>query len=268
MKRERLLRIIGDIDDEFIDEALIVRNKSYKKLFIGIAACFAVILLISAVVSFDGELPMLTVKELNDSSGFEGYWFYDIDEFKSANPWSEDVRIKKLPVFRNTYYGYTKDWTVKNPDTEKMEELLFETAKKLDMDTSLITEALTENENGECLAVAEDESYRIEVNSWLILNVTFKKNVLPGSFSVKKGSTYDDLYNSADCLKILFKDFSDMKKPCIDISKGDYDINKNRVWTISFYDGSGDDCKKIMNYNFERVYFYTDEEGRISSASR
>ena len=81
------------------------------------------------------DLPVLTVSDISaDDMGFEGLMAFDISELTNANPWTEDVSLTTLPVYRN-HQNYEENYYPVDVDWEQMNELLLETAGKLGMDT-------------------------------------------------------------------------------------------------------------------------------------
>ena len=55
-----------------------------------------------------------------------------------------------------------------------------------------------------------------------------------------------------------------MKKPILNIYHGDYDIYGRQLYNISFYEGKGDLIEKIINYNFNKINFSCDDNGKLS----
>lgn len=262
---ERLLRIISDIDEEFIENALPKQKKSNnKKLWLCIAACVAVVILSFTVSVQNEKLPTLTVTKTEDAMGFEGYMAHSIDELINNNPWTAESKIKKLPVYKNTFFKYTDDWTVTNPDKEKMKNILSKTAAAFDMESVKITENIAE-ENGIFSVSAENDDYLIKVNEWLQVNIEFKKDVLPSEYSFSFYESYESFSKNAKYLKSSFKKL--LENTETDISGGDYDIYENRCLYLSFYETAEDETERVINYNFRRISFYGDDSGKLKTAS-
>ena len=53
------------------------------------------------------------------------------------------------------------------------------------------------------------------------------------------------------------------KKYALNLYGGDYDIYLRQYYYISFYCAEGDDTQKIINYNFNKIYFSPDDSGRL-----
>lgn len=130
MKQERLLKIFGQIDEKYIEEAApaILTSEDSHKInkfnFIkwgALAACAAVVVLAAVPIIYytsnqpspdsteqtpvvADNLPILTSYFESDGMGFEGQMFYDISESDHANPWTEETELVTLPVYRNLAY--------------------------------------------------------------------------------------------------------------------------------------------------------------------
>lgn len=273
MKTKKLLFLLGDIDDKYIIEAEGKAKKQKKPLLIktaAIAACLTVAILSFISLQSDSQLPTLTLSERNDAFGFEGYFAHSIDELKNNNPWNENSKLKTLPVYNNTLYKYTEDFVVTEPDTEKMKKLVNQTAESLSVDTkkSPLVETMVPDGSEIYSYCIEDENYNIEVNSWLQVNIYLKKtDVLPDGYTLHHNASYDELYKTSGFLKNEYKELLGMKNPAIDISLGDYTIDGERLWNVSFYENSSDLSEAVINYNFNRIYFYGDDNGELCQIS-
>lgn len=67
----------------------------------------------------------------------------------------------------------------------------------------------------------------------------------------------------AEYLKTEYKDFIGIENPQVNICGGDYTIYAQQMYSIEFFDASGNDAEQIINYNFNRVTFYCDDEGKL-----
>lgn len=274
MKSKRLLNVIGEIDDRYINEAAPSEKKQSKSVLIkitAVAAAFAIVLSSGVALFQHFKLPVLTISEFQyDAMGFEGYFAHNIDELKNNNPWNQNDEPKALPVYNNTLYRYIDDGIIREPDTDKMKDLLVETAASVGMDTNnfSVAENVPDGYPDVYSYYVENENYKIDVNAWMNVNIEFKKkDVLPDGYSMDKYASYDELQKTAGFLREKYAKLINMKKPTVDISLGDYDVNSNRLWNISFYEASDNPTQSIVNYNFNRIYFYADDEGNLSAAS-
>ena len=273
MKTKKLLSVLGDIDDKYIIEAQAKAKKQKKPLLMKIsliAACLAVVIFSIVALQSEVQLPTLTLSETDEAFGFEGYFAHSIDELKNNNPWTESNKLKTLPVYNNTFYKYTEDWIVTEPDTDAMKSILLETAEVLFIDAEKIpvSETMTPDGSEIYYYCIEDENYKIEVNSWLEVNIYLKKtDVLPDGYTLHCNASYDELYKTAEFLKNEYKELLNMKNPAIDISSGDYTVDGDRLWYVSFYENSSDLSDAVINYNFNRIFFYSDDNGELCQIS-
>ncbi len=273
MKTKKLLFLLGDIDDKYIIEAEEKVKKQKKSLLIkaaAIAACFAVAVFGLFLLQSESQLTKITLSETDDSFGFEGYFAHSIDELKNNNPWTQNSELKTLPVYNNTFYKYTSDYIVTEPDLDTMKSSLLETAEVLFINTEKIDIGETMTPDGSVLYsyYAEDENYKIEVNSWLRVNIYLNKSdVLPDGYTLKHNASYEELYKTAEFLKNEYKELLNMNNPAIDISLGDYDVNGEREWNVSFYENSSDLGDAVINYNFNRIEFIGDDNGELCKIS-
>jgi hypothetical protein len=164
MKKEQISDALNLLNDTFIEETDILRNRQKKvqegamfsKIFsmagrywkwavVGvcmIAAVFAgrqMLVQKSADINQpvqEEKLPMLSITEnASDGMGFGGLLAYDISEITNNNPWSGERQPSALPVFKNQL-SYDKDFIVSGADFGKMRELLMEIAGRLGLDAA------------------------------------------------------------------------------------------------------------------------------------
>ncbi|MBQ2756620.1 MAG: hypothetical protein IJF27_08105 [Oscillospiraceae bacterium] len=270
MKSKKLLKVMGEIEDKYILEAAPDCKKRQSILkWIAVAACIAIVFSVGAALLLEKELPALTINDcFNEGMGFEGYYANSADELQNNNPWQKG-KVTKLPVYENTLHKYTDEWTVTEPNTEKMKQLLTEAAEALEMDVaeSEIETNIPEGYTAPYSCWVENENYKIEVNAWLRVNIEVKNNaVLPNGCNLCN-ATYEEAQKSAEYLQNKFANLLNMKKPTADIALGDYDIEGERRWELSFYDSAGSTEEQVMSYGFDRVHFYGFENGVLSSIS-
>lgn len=174
----------------------------------------------------------------------------------------------------------------KNPEVEAMEILLKQTADRLGMDSenlkityvppteetkNHVIERLTIDDKkvpvgyiGMYSVFIEDGNVKIEVDNGMVTTIRFDPPVLmPEKYIFTHYSTYNENYKVADYLKKQYKDLLNMKKPKINITGGDYTIYGDPKYNIEFFDNSGNDIDKIINYNFNYVTFCCDDDGKL-----
>lgn len=277
MKEERILNLLNRVDEKYIMEADPMNKTKKKSSWIkwgAAAACLALAVFAGArlVPNGDtpGELPMLTISqhtsgETDMSMGFEGYTGYEASELVNANPWSEDVEISTLPVYKNQL-SYDENLIAVGADFEAMEAFLLEIADRLGMDTdnlyisddapSAEEQAAVLEKAGDDLPdgyfnptklIAEEGGVKIEVDTAMTAKITFDPAVtLPDN---------DDIASVAEYLKEAYKDLLGMDNPQISISLGSHNIE--------FYNAADNMTDQIINYNFNRTVFYCDDNGDL-----
>lgn len=298
MRGKDLYEKITNIDNDIIAGNCGV-GKSRKSIYLkwlAAAACFAIII---SVVSFFNEgkvqtnpnLPILTLDtEFSGAMGFEGYMAWDIEDLTNANPWNKDMNLTHLPVIKNKL-TYNQMQQVGNPDFNLMESLLKEAAQNLGMDIEnlpitndvpdeetkkTITEKLTTG-GGEVpegyfdvsRLFIEDEIYKVGVDTTYTVRVDFKTPIkLPAEYNFSHYATFDETYAVAEYLKEEYADFIGMKNPAINISGGYFNIYAEQSYAISFYEESSDNVQGILNYHFNTVQFYCDDDEALFLARK
>lgn len=253
------------------------------------AACFTLMVCSIYVVSRSDitknpseELPNLPMLTLSDTiedveMGFEGYWAYDSAELVNANPWSEDLEIDTLPVYQNPL-TYNANFVTDGEDFEQMQAFLLEIAERfgVDSDTLVITDdAKSQEKLGKELGfpegyfhptklIAETDGIRIEVEQTMMATIIFEPCIfLPDEYQFTTYASYEELSVVADYLRTEYKDIIGLDYPQINISGGDYDICAKQSYLIQFFDGAGTKEEQILQYNFNPITFYCNDEGKL-----
>ncbi len=297
MRGKDLYEKITDIDDDIILDTGNA-SKSRKPIYIkwiAAAACFAIIISVVSLfgnkVPTDPNLPMLTLNtEFSGAMGYEGYMAHDITDLTNENPWNEDIKLSHLPVIKNKL-TYNEMQKAEDPDYNLMEKLVKETAQSLGMNIKstpitndvpdeetlkIITEKYTRG-GGEVpkgyfdisRLFIEDENYKVEVDTSYTVKVDFKLPVkLPSEYNFIHYATYEETYNVAEYLREEYAEFIGMKNPVINISGGGFNIYAEQSYSISFYEESSDNVQSILNYHFNTVEFYCDDDGALFLARK
>ncbi len=234
----------------------------------------------------ENELPMLTVSgNGNGGMGFEGHMAYDITELVNANPWTEDVEITHLPVYKNLV-RFDERYNVMDADADRMREFLLDVAERLgaDADTLTITDDAPDEEErrrieekyaaiGEDVppdsfeptrVIAETDGWKISVDRLICAAVTFDPMVeLPEGYSFTFYSTYEEFREVAEYLMEEYRDFIGFDDPQIDIGDGSRDIYTRQKYSLQFFENGNDIIEKIVNYNFNWVSFSGSEESGL-----
>ncbi len=295
MRGEDLYEKLTGIDDDIISDTVNAgksRKPTYLK-WVAAAACFVIII---SVVSFlnrnkvitDPNLPMISIDTgFSEGMGYEGYMAYDITDLINANPWNEDMKLTHLPVIKNKL-TFKEMQKAENPDYGLMERLLKETAQSLGMDTANIpiTNDVPDEETKKVIIAKfggevpegyfdigrlfiEDENYKIEVDTSYTVKVDFKLPIkLPSTYNFTYYATYGETYKVAEYLKEEYAEFIGMKNPVINISGGDFNIYAEQSYGISFYEEGSDNIRSILNYHFNTVDFYCNDDGALFLARK
>lgn len=287
MNGEELLNKMSDVDEGLIIEA--EKKPIKKRLFIRLGAVCAAALAITLGVNFIPKLTFVEppVLELTDKSfwtfggggfggGFEGIHVNDPSELDNGNPWSENMKIRTLPVFTSssTY-----------PDAEKMKETLINAAEffGLDIDSLEIKDSTLSDEDIENLREqfieygapdeeierviknscsggevwAKQNGISIDVDTAFCLNIVFEDGIeLPHEYNFSKSASEEELSRAGDYLVNEYKDLLKMKKPV-------KNLHAEYNGSVEFYDGGKSDEDKVVNYSLNFVRFISNDEGKL-----
>ena len=252
------------IIDPVVESADTARNKKkISRIKRGAAAaCFAVIVFAVAVLFLHDEpelssnLPMLSISEnTSDGMGYEGYMAYDISELVNANPWNEESEISALPVYQNLLH-YDENHNTSGADFDKMQEFILDVAGRLGLDPNNLT--ITDS------VIMEAEGIKIEVDQTMTATIYFDPAIsLPEEYNFTHYASYADTVAAADYLKSEYGELIGMDNPQVNIHGGDYNIYSQQSFSIEFFDTANREIEQIINYNFNRVAFYCDDNGEL-----
>lgn len=294
MKNEKLLDAIGKIDDELISGAVNDTKVKKKNAWIkwgAVVACFALMvfagtrLLPQDEPGLSSDLPMLSISENAPSMGYEGYMAYDISELVNANPWDEASELSTLPVYQNSL-TYDENHIASGADFDKMREFILEVAGRLGLDETELT--VTDNapdegarqetiERFQSVGAAVPDGYfdptkliieadgsKIEVDQSMTATVSFDPAVpLPKEYNFTHFASYDDKTAVAEYLKSKYGDFIGIDNPQANIYGGDYNVDGQQMYSIEFFNATGNESEQLINYNFNRVTFHCNDEGEL-----
>ena len=209
------------------------------------------------------ELPMLTIGEiLSDGMGFEGYMAYDISELVNANPWNDSLELSTLPVYQNQL-TYDENYTVSGVDFNKMRKFLVEIARRFGLDTKWL-KITSEETKYSTEFITEADDLKIKVDQNLTATISFHPAVsLPNKYNFTHYASYEDISAVAEYLKTEYNDIIDINIPQVNIYGGEYNVHAKQKYSIAFFDANGNDTEQIVNYNFNRVTFSCDDEGKL-----
>ncbi|MBE6985378.1 MAG: hypothetical protein E7434_07215 [Ruminococcaceae bacterium] len=254
MKNEAFLLAIGQINDELVTDAE-KRTFNFRKW--GAVAVVLVLLLTSSILFLGREeesLPILTIAaEDSIGWGFEGYLAYDISELVNDNPWNATQKLSTLPVYRNLYPVTNAGPLV--TDAEAQESALRAVADQLGID-------LLRTERTDQAVIAYADGMELEADAQLTVTICFEPAVaLPKTCNFSYYATFDEKMAVAQYLQKEYPNLVEGME--INVHGGDYNIYGERSYELSFYDNSGDLTERIVNYNFNSVTFYGDDEGKL-----
>lgn len=295
MKIDQLIDALQEIDDTFIAEAadgLMDKQKVQKSHIIkwsSFAVAAAVLLLVTIVGLLpertvgpseeqppslvqepeDLDLPKIAIVEhLADGMGYMAYEAYDFSELKNSNPWSEDMEIEYLPVYKNPW---ELDGMFTSPirDEEAMWEELYRIAELLDIDTdnAVIKDSRVSPEDDSHLYISlETEAIRMEVDETMDVSIFFDEKVVIPNVEVTEGyeNDYEDHLKMAEYLAEQYSFLLDMENPQIEVGGGGRSFSGTQNWWISIFEGAGDTIEeRLVNYFFRNVNFSADN-GQLS----
>lgn len=273
MKNDQIIDAIGMINDEAVRDAKAYRRPQSRRWIKwgAMVACVAVAILVGVRIiapEKDG-LPMLTIPDVESSGmGFESWLGYDISQWDNANPWSESMEFSVLPVYRNGSYNSTgKPVGLSQADMQQKLETAIAALNLDSYDIETEQECLTANADG--LKICAYADGMIEV--WFENGRT-----LPAEYSFTLYDTDDA--EAEQVLEYLSQEYSELiglsepKKVLSGsyIMWNDYDEAGNHITEPRFereyalYDSAGNELEDILNYNFNCVRFYPDDNGNLS----
>lgn len=294
MRGKDFLDKMGLIDPDYV-EAADVKTKKNRFSWMkwgAAAACFSVIVFAATILfphdepELSSDLPMLSISEnASDGMGYEGYMAYDISELVNANPWNEESKISALPVYQNLLHD-DANHIASGTDFSKMQEFILDVAGRLGLDINSITitdNAPSEEEKQQIIQkyeaagsvvpdgyfdptalIVEAEGIKIEVDQSMTATINFDPAVsLPEKYNFTHYASYDDTIAVADYLKSEYDELIGMDNPQVNIHGGDYNIYSQQSFSIEFFDTADSDIEQIINYNFNRVAFYCDDNGEL-----
>ncbi len=298
VNEKRILTALGEIDDQYIEEAEDIKKPHIKSSFPMIAAAaliaavalFAFLRLLpagpdapgtknSADPASDGPssasgLPLLTARfDTETGMGFEGMMYYDISEAENGNPWTEEQALSSLPVYRNRACTDMGGITVFLNEDE-MSDLAARTADALAASIenttyqriSDITEQPPAGYDGtEAYSLtAETALGEITVYGNGQIRIFFSEPVtLPEEYRFTSSETTDD--EAGEILRYLtgrYQALCAFDQPAY-CTGGDYTYSGERIRFYQAYDSSGDLTQQILNYNFNNISFSPDDDGNL-----
>ncbi|QOX65372.1 hypothetical protein FRZ06_19440 [Anoxybacterium hadale] len=205
------------------------------------------------------ELPILTLNENMGDYGFEGFLAHNAKELSGGNPWSEDDNITTLPVFRNPVSYDQAGMPVKGLSMEEMKGAALDVATSMGLDVNSASINLQEDE---VVITSGDVAIKTEANG--AVRIVFENGIkLPKAY---RFTFYDTSEQQArEVMNYLLKEYqhvSGIKSPSLDLF-GDYNIYGQRTFSYEAFESEGNITDRILGYNFNRISFSPDEDGKL-----
>lgn len=303
MKKNKLFESLNHIDEKIIQEAEKEEYMEEKKfrpmkilIPIGLAALIIFMILpkfwdeeiVQEEIIIDEDLPKVSIGNFqSQGAGFEALMAYSIDDLINENPWDEKSNISTLPVFKNKL-EYSEEGILENIDLQAMRKRLNEIINLLGLkakdlkssnssiggeETNEIIDKIessggTENYyfNNYIELYAKNKDYNITVFPDLSASINFKKKEkMAKNYYIDYRSSYKDVSKASKYVSKEYKKFLGMKEPIINIYDGDFSYDGDQKFQLSFFEGKGSLEEKIINYNFNQISIYFDEEDRSNT---
>ena len=254
---------------EAADDMPIYKKRSWVK-WSAVAACLALIVFAAVMIITQkaperlAQLPMLTVSQCEEAGlGFEGYRAYDISELVNANPWDEDMQIAELPVYKNPV-TYDDQFTAAGTDLNAMRKFLSDIAGRLALNTESLTVTESDGAFEPTSLRIETDDLKIEVDQTMTAVIRFHPAIaLPDEYNFTDYASYEEISAVAEYLKEEFSSLIGFENPQVNVCGGDYDSSQRQKYSIEFYNEGNSNVEQIVNYNFNRIVFYCDDDGKL-----
>jgi hypothetical protein len=281
MNSKKFTEAMSEIDNKYVDEAIGYKKKVKRPAWVkwgAMAACLCLIIAGAVVIPHFTEttpdgLPMLDLSDVTGTGmGFEGELCYDITEMYNGNPWTAEMELPFLPVYKNgSYHAAGVPTGLKE---EVMMERLENTAKALGIEAENIE---TEKEGLTTTRVTgEADNLKIEVSADGVITVWFDEGLaLPEAYNFTYYDTTDE--EAEQVLDYLMEQYSaliDFTQPEKVLSGfyvmwNDYDEAGNYISMPKYereyllYDAAGGDVEDILNYTYNYIQFAPDDNGNL-----
>lgn len=293
--KDILLEVIGEVDEKLVPELTAKKKKSSILKWTALGGVCAAVVIACVIVlpkinqNNSTVSPYDNLSQADNSSiksgedrirsnirfgdmGFEGVMAYDISELDAPNPWSPDLSLSSMPVYRNL--AYTNLRMAVYLSEEQMNEIAQNTASALNVNVdetkvTYVKDFVQSGASDEILNSAFNVDVKCSDNTTITvygdgqIRVSFGNQTLPSSYHFSYNNTskeeaqkileylsdkYDDLlhYDNAMCYSIADRIFS-----------GD----ENRSYYV--YDRSDDTVQNILNYNLSFSNFAPDDNGNL-----
>lgn len=293
MKKEDFLSAIGDIEDDYIEEAARYKRpaKRYWLRYGSLAACLIITIFAFAQLwpaeepapgntgggkSTILSLPKLTIDVHHSEKKSGTKRVADASMLNDGSPWNERVDVKEMPVYENTFFTAEAEEPMA-VSKDELEERVTMVAANLDAAVEDIeydeetgtTDGETKQyagEEGAYQATAVTDQGEIFVTSDHNTVITFAQSVvLPEEYRFDGSDmSKEDAEKATDYLLQEYGELLSFKNPKQSVTAA-YDENGNFKWIYKGYDEGETTEEEIINYNLRQMIFETDEEGNLKA---
>lgn len=253
-----VLKAMNGIDERFVAEA--VPEKKKRKLLVlakaaaAVAACVCLVAGgVYAYKSFqNSQLPLLSIEEIDfGGMGFEGSDSLTLEHSDDISPWNEQIKIDKLPVYKNLLYRYEgqeKSYFSEEDllkVAQEYSELLGEEIISYEKFTDDFNERIVRN------VIAQTQNHQVSVVGDGGVSIVFKNPEGMTDLSAVKAK-YPFLFNENDVLG-KYQEFSVDGEPL-----GSYYKKYEKGETVE---------QSVVNYTLKKMRFTHSENGEIRSVN-
>ena len=306
MKKEDLIKALGEIDDDLLAAAQAQRMKPpakkpyMRKTFIGVlgmaAAVAAIAILFRPAEQDSGKGNVLSPNTVRNqpeeteqtepekivlshnlvntgSAGLSIEMYPDLSKEPDYNPWSEQMDLKTLPVFERIPsdtgipYGLSESRIQKNLDEYKV-YFGFESDRTEVSHVSDIHQG--SDDNTVYLITAFGENGYLSSNGYGEILLNLNKNgeiALPEGITLSPDASEEEAQKTAQYLYEQYGTLLNSDDWGYDIG-GDYSFDGQQIRTYRLYGKEKDDGNTILNYNFRQIIFGGSEDGSHLSMIR
>ena len=305
MKEDKLLSLIGDIDDEYIKEAAeykieIEKEKKVKPVSFWVkygslaAACVLIVVIAASGLLpgqgntadsvIDGQgaqtektLPTLAVENYEAKVKEPEKKIGNPSKERSGNPWEQDAELDSLPVYENMAYVGESDGAAVVSDSTLNEEIN-QIAEQVDATVSNVEyskasvsedESPSSESSGEqnvFKAVASTDLGTITVTASNFTKIEYSTpQTLPAQYTVPAEELTDEI--AEKITEYLLDEYGNL----MDFSNPKasvrilYKEDGSPVWIFAGYDDRDNLKEQIVSYNLKRMRFELDEYGQLTA---
>ena len=278
MRGKEMLEAVGYVEPTLIEKGEKKKRIDWKR-WTAIAACACLVL--GGALIYRHSLPqyateILSISDMQIGMGYEGYQVYDVNEIRRDNP-TDGAKIKALNAYRNTI-SYDERLYPSGQDLDAMEEYLLTLAEKFGLDSASLEILDNTPSEGQMQGLIMEfasrglevpEYYTLPTRLWIrtdemeiavehnmTATISFSEGIpVPEEYHFDHYSTPEELQELSEYLWEQYGELIGYENPQIHIDGGNYNIDGNRQYRLSFYDGERDKIENFENYSFNYTEF-------------